>query len=149
MQFEQLKRLLRRKKTPDIFERLEQEASNELHLLEELGPQTFGTDHLMELHGQVCERIMEQQRLVKIAIAVGAAGAGWFLLGTAAQLIGYQLLGFVAFGLAALCLLSFLGAAMYIFRKYRTKGHLDHTRLSIEDELRSRRDRQRKKLEDW
>lgn len=141
--------LFHRKKTPDIFERLEREATDELRLLDELGPKQFSTDHLMELHTQVCARISVQQRLQKIALSVGIAGAGWLLLGMLASMLQYTLPAFVAFVLSSLCLLTFLGTLIYSVRKYQTKGHLSHTRLSIEDELRSRRDMQRKHMEDW
>lgn len=141
--------MFRRKKTPDIFERLEQEAADELRLLDELGPKQFGTDHLMELHAQVCARIGAQQRLQKIALSVGAAGVGWLFLGMLALILQYQIPAFIAFGLSSLCLSAFLGVLLYSTKKYQTKGHLDHTRLSIEDELRTRRDMQRKHMEDW
>lgn len=141
--------MFRRKKTPDIFERLENEAADELHLLDELGPKQFGTDHLMELHAQVCARINAQQRLQRIALSVGATGVGWLFLGMLSLILEHQLPAFIAFGLSTLCLSAFLALLLYSSRKYQTKGHLDHTRLSIEDELRSRRDVQRKHMEDW
>ena len=139
----------RRRKSPDIFERLENEAANELRLLEELGPQQFGTEHLMELHAEVCAQLGMQQRFQKVAMSIGTAGAGWFLLGAVAYSFGSQLPGVIALCLSSLCLMTYLGIMVYSVRRFQTKGHLDHTRLSIEDELRSRRDRQRKHMEDW
>ena len=144
-----MRSIFRRKAKPDIFERLEQEASNELQLLEELGPQGFGTEHLMELHAQICANINEQQRLTKVAMSIGATGIGWLLLGFLAFFLGYQTPGLIAFGLSAVCFMIFFGAITYSFRRFRTKGHLEYTRLSIEDELRNRRDKQRKHMEDW
>ena len=79
-----------RKKSPDIFERLEKEASDELRLLEDLGPKHFDTDHLMELHAKVCEQITLQQRHQRIALSVGAAGAGWMFLGVLASLAAFS-----------------------------------------------------------
>lgn len=138
-----------RKKSPDIFERLEKEASDELRLLEDLGPKHFDTDHLMELHAKVCEQITLQQRHQRIALSVGAAGAGWMFLGVLAHLLGFQVLVFTAFGLASASLALFLCLLILSNRRFQTKGHLDHTRHSIEDELRSRRDKQRERMEDW
>jgi hypothetical protein len=138
-----------RKKSPDIFERLEKEATDELRLLDDLGPRHFDTEHLMELHAKVCEQITLQQRYQRIALSVGAAGAGWILLGAVAQLLGFRILAFAAFGLTAISFAGFLGLMIFSARRFQTKGHLDHTRHSIEDELRSRRDKQRERMEDW
>lgn len=141
--------MFRRKKSADIFERLEKEAADEVRLLEDLGPKHFDTDHLMELHAKVCERITLQQRHQRIALSVGAAGAGWILLGVMAHLLGFDLLAFAAFGLASVSFCSFLGLLIFSTRRFQTRGHLDHTRHSIEDELRRRRDKQRERMEDW
>jgi hypothetical protein len=141
--------MFRRKNTPDIFERLEKEASDELRLLDDLGPQHFGTDHLMELHAKVCEQITLQQRHQRIALSVGAAGAGWMLLGVLGHLLGFHVLAFAAFALMAVSFAAFLGLLFLSARRFQTRGHLDYTRHSIEDELRSRRDKQRERMEDW
>jgi hypothetical protein len=141
--------MFRRQKSPDIFERLEKEAADELRLFEDLGPQHYDTDHLMELHAKVCEQITLQQRHQRIALSIGAAGAGWMLLGICAYLPGFQILAFAAFGLASISLTTFLGLLISSTRRFQTKGHLDHTRHSIEDELRSRRDKQRERMGDW
>ena len=127
-----------RKKPLDIFERLEQEAADELRLLDDLGPQQFGTDHLMELHAKVCEQITLQQRHQRIALSIGAAGTGWVLLGGMALLMGYQILALASFGLAAVSVATFLGLLIFSLQRFQTKGHLDFTRHSIEDELRRR-----------
>ena len=90
-----------------------------------------------------------QQRHQRIALSVGAAGAGWILLGLFAHLLGFQVLAFAALGLASLSFTTFLSLIIYSTRRFHTKGHLDHTRHSIEEELRSRRDKQRERMEDW
>ena len=141
--------MFRRKKSPDIFERLEKEASDELGLLADLGPKHFGTDHLMELHAKVCEQITLQQRHHRIALSIGAAGTGWMLLGIIAHILNFEILVLAAIGLASASLTTFLGLLVFSSRRFHTKGHLDHTRHIIEDELRSRRDKQRERMEDW
>jgi len=141
--------MFRRIKHPDIFERLEREATDELRLLDDLGPTFFDTDHLMELHAKVCEQLTLQQRHQRVALSIGAAGAGWMLLGVIAQLLQFQVLALVAFGLCASGLSIFLGLLIFSQKRFQTKGHLDHTKHSIEDELRSRRDKQREHMEDW
>ncbi len=138
-----------RKKSPDIFERLEQEASDELRLLDDLGPQQFDTEHLMELHAKVCEQITLQQKHQRISLSVGAAAAGWVILGAIAFLMGFQILTLAAFGLAAVSLATFLGLLLFSAQRYQTIGHLNSTRHSIEDELRSRRGLQRERTGDW
>ena len=135
--------MLLRKKKPDIFERLEQEASDELRLLDELGPAHFGTEHLLELHLAVCNKITLQKRLQKIALSIAFAGIGWLALGMASWMLGYIIPGAIAFGLSTLSILAFGALLLYTFRRFNTKGYLEHTRLSIEDELRKRRGLQR------
>ncbi|MCB9343265.1 MAG: hypothetical protein R2778_14400 [Saprospiraceae bacterium] len=137
---------IRRKRHGDIFERLEKEASDELQLLSDLGPKSFDTDHLMELHALVCEKINMQQRLIRIALSIGATGVGWVFLGVVSMLLDFQILTIVSFCLAAVGLSTFIGIQLYAISRYQTKGHLDHTRLSIEDELRRRRDRYREQM---
>jgi hypothetical protein len=133
------------KKSPDIFERLEQEAADELRLLDELGVRFFETEHLMELHAKVCEKITDQQRHLKIALSIGAAGVGWVLLCIMAYALKFPTLAFLALGLASISFATFLGLLIYTLQRFSTKGQLDHTRHSIEDELRSRRDKQRER----
>jgi hypothetical protein len=141
--------MFRRKNNPDIFERLEKAATDELGLLNDLGSQHFDTEYLMELHAKVCEQITLQQRHQKMAISIGVTGAGWILLGTLAYLLSFQILTFVAFGLTAISFLIFFGLMIFSLRRFQTKGQLLHTRHSIEAELRSRRDKQRERMEDW
>lgn len=141
--------MLRRKKNTDIFERLETEASDELRLLDDLGPQHFPTDQLMELHAKVCEQLSLQQRHLRIALSIGAAGVGWVLLGMLSYLLGFTTLTFIAFGLAAAGLSAFMGLQIYAIGRFQSKGHLEHTRHSIEDELRRRRDKQREHTDGW
>ena len=137
------------KKSPDIFERLEHEAADELRLLDDLGPGFFETEHLMELHAKVCEKIALQQRHLKIALSIGAAGIGWVLLWILAFVLNFPILALVALGLASASFATFFGLLVFTLQRFQTKGHLDHTRHSIEDELRSRRDKQRERMEDW
>ncbi|MEY3194741.1 MAG: hypothetical protein RIQ78_838 [Bacteroidota bacterium] len=143
--------MFRQKKSLDLFERLEQEASDELRLLDELGPMHYDTDYLMELHAEVCEQLHLQQRLQRISLSVGAAGAGWILLGTIAHLLNFYLLAIAACGLATVSFVSFLVLFFFPNRRFQTRDDLDRTRRGIETELRNRRDKQRKflDLEDW
>lgn len=143
-------RIFRRKQMhKDVFDRLEHEASDELGLLEELGPQGFGTEHLIELHALVCTRIILQKRAISLSVAVGSAGAGWILLGILAGTMSSYLLSMASFATAILCMLVFAGMLVHTYVKFGTQGQLVQTRLSIEDELRSRRERMRRQPEGW
>lgn len=142
--------IFNRKKLPhDLFDRLELEAADELGLLEELGPQNFGTEHLIELHALVCTRMILQKRSLNLAIAVGAAGAGWVLLGFLAWSLQTSTLSMAAFILAIVCTLAFAGILARTYMLFGTHGQLIHMRLDIEDELRSRRERMRRQPESW
>ncbi len=143
--------MFRKKKASDIFERLESEASDELCLLNDLGAKHYDSDYLMELHSKVCEKLNLQQRFQRIALSVGAAGAGWVLLGIVAHLLGFFVLAIAACGLSSVSFIGFLVMFVFSNRHFKTKGQLDLTRNDIEAELRNRRDKQRKflDLEDW
>ncbi len=143
-------RIFKRKQVhTDVFDRLEHEASDELGLLVELGPQGFGTEHLLELHALVCTRIILQKRALSLSVAVGAAGAGWLLLGVLAASMNSNMISMASFAAAIICMLVFAGMMAHTYRKFGIQGQLVHTRLSIEDELRSRRERMRRQPEGW
>jgi hypothetical protein len=133
----------------DVFDRLEHEASDELGLLAELGPQGFGTEHLVELHALVCTRIILQKRALSLSVAVGAAGAGWILLGILAGSMKSNLLSMISFAASIICMLVFGGMMIHTYTKFGTQGQLVHIRLNIEDELRYRRERLRRQPEGW
>jgi hypothetical protein len=142
--------IFKRKKAPaDLFDRLEHEASDELGLLGELGPKDFGTEHLIELHALVCTRMILQKRALSLSVAVGAAGAGWMLLGILAWSVKSQILSVVSFIAAIMCILAFAGMLVRTYMLFGAQGQLVHTRLSIEDELRSRREWMRRQPESW
>ena len=139
----------RKRVSADLFDRLEKEAADELGLLGELGPQGFGTEHLVELHALVCTRMILQKRALSLSVAVGAAGAGWLLLGILAGSVNSNLLSMISFATAIICVLAFAGMLVRTYRKFGTQGQLVHIRLSIEDELRHRRERMRRQPEGW
>ena len=142
--------IFNRKKAPaDLFDRLECEAADELSLLADLGPQDFGTEHLIELHALVCTRIILQKRALSLAIAVGAAGAGWMLLGFLAWSMKSNSLSITSFSAAIICILVFAGMLIHTYSRFGTQGQLVYTRLTIEDELRNRRERMRHQPEGW
>lgn len=144
------KRIFHKKKIhADLFDRLEHEASDELALLAELGPQGFGTEHLIELHAQVCTRIIMQKRSLSLSTAVGALSAGWVLLGLLAWFMNSDLLSTASFAASIICMLVFAGIVAQTYKRYGTHGQLVYTRLIIEDELRSRRERVRRQHEGW
>ncbi|MCE2822027.1 MAG: hypothetical protein ACK5VB_07075 [Bacteroidota bacterium] len=144
------KRIFHKKKIhADLFDRLEHEASDELALLAELGPQGFDTEYLIELHAQVCTRIISQKRALSLSAAVGAASAGWVLLGLFAWFMDSSLLSMASFAASIICMLAFAGMVAQAYVRFGTHGQLVHTRLSIEDELRSRRGRVRRQRKGW
>ena len=55
--------MFRRKHSTDPFERLEREANDEFRLLDELGPEHFGSEHLLEFRGKVLQEITLQEKM--------------------------------------------------------------------------------------
>jgi hypothetical protein len=48
-----------------------------------------------------------------------------------------------------MCILAFAGMLVRTYMRFGAQGQLVHTRLSIEDELRSRREWMRRQPESW
>lgn len=122
----------------DIFERLEREANDELLLLDELGPTYFGTDHLIELHEILRDRLALAQRRQRFVFASIGGLVGWAVLAGLARFMGYYWLALGAFGLLT------LSAGLLFFVLFRSRhqrlfrGHLEYDLRLIEEELRKR-----------
>jgi hypothetical protein len=71
------------------------------------------------------------------------------LLGILAWSVKSQILSVVSFIAAIMCILAFAGMLVRTYMRFGAQGQLVHTRLSIEDELRSRREWMRRQPESW
>ena len=130
--------MFRRPHQPDVFDRLEREANDDFRLLDELGPTHFSAEHLMELHGQVRERLVLFKGRQRLAMIVGVIGTGWALLALLLQAVGLRWLALAAFGAAALCFTGFLFIIFWQKKRFESKGELEYAQRVIEEELRRR-----------
>ncbi len=130
--------MLIRKSEESPLDRLEREANDDFHLLADLGPEYFSGEHLLELRERMRWRMVQFDRWQRLNTMIGATAAGWLLLGVLAMLVGWPLIGRLAFAVMAICLLGFLGGAWFLKWKYESRGELEYTLQTIEEELRRR-----------
>ena len=127
-----------RKPNDSSLDRLEREANDDFHLLAELGPECFGVEHLIELRDRMHWRMARFDRLHRLNTLIGATGAGWLVLGGVAAWAGWPVMAQLGFAVMAVSLLSFLAGVWWLKLKFDSRGELEHTLFTIEDELRRR-----------
>jgi len=127
-----------RKSNESSLERLEREGNDDFRLLAELGPEDFGAEHLVELRDRMHWRLARFDRWRRFNLLIGATAAGWLLLGGFSAWAGEGILARLAFGVMMLSLLGFLVGAWMLKIKFESRGELEFTLRTIEDELRRR-----------
>jgi hypothetical protein len=130
--------MLSRKSKESPLDRLEREANDDFLLLAELGPEYFGAEHLLELREQMHLRMAQFDRWRKLNTLVGATSVGWLAMGGLAAMLGWPILTGLALGIMGLSLLGFIVGVWLLKWKYESRGELEYTLLSIEEELRRR-----------
>jgi len=128
---------------PDPLERLEREANDEFHLLEELGPQQFGGEHLLELRDKTRLRMEQFDRLSRLNLVVGSTASGWLLLGAIALWAKSHWIGQIAFAVMMLTIAAFLVGVFLLKTRYESRGELEYTLRIIEEELKKRQQKVR------
>lgn len=123
----------------------EARANDELALLDELGPQYFPTADLLELDRQIEEKLAAFDYYQKRVVWVGAAAAGWFLVGAICLAAGWVLAARIVFLLVPITLSAFLGAAFFLKKNFNSRGHWMNLRADLLDELSRRRSKILKK----
>lgn len=130
--------MLFRKSDESSLDRLEREANDDFRLLAELGPEDFGVEHLVELRDRMQWRLARFDRWRRFNLLIGATAGGWLLLGGLAAMAGEGLLARLAFGVMMLSVLAFLAGVWLLKIKFESRGELEYTLHTIEDELRRR-----------
>lgn len=130
--------MLFRKSDESSLDRLEREANDDFSLLAELGPEDFGVEHLVELRDRMQWRLARFDRWRRFNLLIGATAGGWLLLGGLAAMAGEGLLARLAFGVMLLSVLAFLAGVWLLKIKFESRGELEYTLRTIEDELRRR-----------
>jgi len=135
--------MFRRPHLPDVFDRLEREASDDFRLLEELGPVHFGTEHLVDLHAQARERLAHFKVRQRLAVVIGGTGTGWVLLAALFKAVSLKWLAFISLGVAALSFAVFLFVVFWQKKRFESRGELEYAQRLIEEELRRRAQKRR------
>ncbi|GAB4491944.1 MAG: hypothetical protein OHK0019_12910 [Saprospiraceae bacterium] len=130
--------MFRRSHQPDVFERLEHEANDDFHLLDEVGPEHFSAEHLMELHARVRERLTLFKGRQRLAMVIGLIGIGWVSVTLLFRIMNFKWLTFAALGASALCFTGFFFIVFWQKKRFESKGELEYTQRVIEEELRRR-----------
>jgi hypothetical protein len=83
-------------------------------------------------------RLARFDRWRRFNLLIGATAGGWLLLGGLAAMAGEGLLARLAFGVMLLSVLAFLAGVWLLKIKFESRGELEYTLRTIEDELRRR-----------
>lgn len=117
---------------------LEENAEDELSLLESTGPEYFTTSQLWKLRGQweVKNRLFRQfqQLLLRIAAFSPLWILGWMLF----YWIGWEYLALLSLFLFPVSFIVFFAGLYHLRRFFKGKGHLDSTGEMIVEALRRR-----------
>lgn len=132
----------RTKESP--LERLEREANDDFRLLAELGPADFTVEHLLELRERARHRLALFDRRQRIGLWFGGAAAGWAALAVLAGSLGFGWLALGAGILALPCFFGFFAVILSQKRRFESRGELEFTLRSIDEELRRRGEKWRK-----
>lgn len=141
--------MLQRKRQESSLDRLEREANNDFRLLADLGPAHFGTEHLLELREGLRLRLAQFARLQRLSLTIGATAGGWFLAGMAALRFHYNLLGQVALFGMILSIVGFIAGVVLLKARFESRGEIEHSLRSVEDELRRRGEKRPQKPRLW
>ncbi|MCC7507550.1 MAG: hypothetical protein IT259_19740 [Saprospiraceae bacterium] len=136
--------MLYRKPQESSLDRLEREANDDFRLLAELGPAEFAFEHLLELRERARRRLYLFDRQQRIAMWMGAAAAGWVVLTFVAGAFQYLWLMLAAGAVGTINFFAFFFLIVLQKKRFDSRGELEFTLRSIEDELRRRGERQRK-----
>lgn len=131
----------RQKLTP--LERLEIEANDEFRLLNDVGPQHFSAEHLLELREQMRLNIRLFMRRQRLAMVLAGTGTGWVFMAMLSGILQFHYLSIAAYIVSSLSLMAFLVVVFWQKWRFNSKGELDYTMRCIEDELRRRAEKKR------
>jgi hypothetical protein len=124
--------------TLSSLDRLENEANDDFLLLSELGPDFFGSEHLLELKQTTTEKIELFEKRLRLAMLLGGTGVAWAFLAFLAHAFQKPLLSIAAYVLAAVSFAIFFGMLLWQKREFESRGELEYNLQVIDEELRKR-----------
>lgn len=119
---------------------LERRSKDEINLLVEAGAQFYETAELLELRGQLRERIRIYRILHRWSMMAGASSPFWMILGFAIGAAGWSPGAMILLMLFPLSFFLFLAGVFGLKWRFGGMGHLEYARDLIETELINRRD---------
>lgn len=125
--------------TDQLLRRLEKQASDELSYLEAIGASYFSTAQLLRLQGhwEIKNRLFWQfQRLL---VWVAATAPGWLFLWFVFDLLQWKWLSLLSLTLCPLSFIVFFAGLAFMYKFFKSRGHLESVGIMIELELMSRR----------
>ncbi len=121
-----------------VLQSLEDDAGDELELLESTGPEYFSTPELWKLRGkwEVKNRLFRdfQNFLMRLAAFSPVWIAGWGLC----SLVGWSYFSLLFLFMFPVSFIVFFAGLYYLRRVFKGKGHLDTVGEMIVRELRKR-----------
>lgn len=127
-----------RKPDEPSLDRLEREANDDFRLLADVGPEYFSAEHLVELRDRMRWRMAQFDRWSRLNLLTGATAAGWLLLGGICAWAGWPVMAQMAFAVMSISILGFVAGAWLLKARYESRGELEYTLRTIEEELRRR-----------
>ena len=122
----------------NYLERLEREASNELHEFVVLHPSYYTTDHLLDLRRQWLNEMQLFRQMQQMNITIGACAPIWLMVGILFATLEMEILTVIAFCLFSVFLFTFLVASFVVKKKFKSKGYLEYIGDLLNDELQLR-----------
>ena len=121
-----------------VLQYLEENAEDELELLESTGPEYFSTPELWKLRGQweVKNRLFRDFQGFLIRLA--AFSPVWIAVWGLCSLIGWSYPALLFLFMFPVTFLAFFAGLYYLRKVFKGKGHLDNTGEMIVRELRRR-----------
>jgi uncharacterized membrane protein YeaQ/YmgE (transglycosylase-associated protein family) len=114
---------------------IENAANDGFGLLEAIGPADFGTEQLFELRIEAQLRIEHFDRSIRLMRIIAATLLGWVPALLGALLLDIQWLMLVSAIGVAMVLIAFLGGAILLVIRYKSRSDLENSIILIQSEL--------------
>ncbi len=121
------------------LEKMESQASDELALLADTGPEFFSTPQLIRLYGQWEIKHLVFRKVQRLLVRTLAWSPAWLLLW-----IGFTVMGWTAAGIFCLVMFPlffsfYFGCLLFQRRFFKGNAHKDFVGIAIREELEKRK----------
>jgi hypothetical protein len=126
-------------KQQSIFSELETWADDDLQVLQEFGAAYYSTAQLMDIRGQLRERINWLDRRHRTLLSIVVSAIGWAAFGYVAYFFQMNMLTNISFALFLVSVLVYCCCIYFLRIRNSTRTDLHQLVETVEDELKKRR----------